>query len=114
MVYLISAILSATFSESAMTVGNIPILDKMLPNNFGTFFIKASEQINESYFLAHFLIYFLSLLNLVKPSSLIQPSLLALASSQCFMLPMTPIFKFGLGTCGNLMEPVNLLSLSGS
>lgn len=86
----------------------------MLPNNLGTYFIKLSEQIKTSNFLAHFLINFLSLLNLVKPSTSMEVTPASLACSQCFKLPITPTLNLGLGQWGNLMEPINLLSLSGS
>lgn len=58
-----------TISLSPITVGNIPILFNILPNNFGTYLIKDSEQIKISNYLAHFFISFLSLLNFLSPST---------------------------------------------
>ena len=64
-----SLILSTSLSPSVIAIGNFPILTNTFPNNFVTCFATESEAKRTSYFLAHFLILFLSLLNALSPST---------------------------------------------
>ena len=64
-----SSILAVIFSPSAKLTGNRPILTKTLPNNLVTCLPTDSLASNTSYFLAHFLIFVLSLLKALSPST---------------------------------------------
>jgi hypothetical protein len=77
-----------------MTKGNLLILFKTLPSNFGIYFIKLSDATKISNGFAHFLIGFFSLLNFFKPSTSIEAISNFLACSQCYILPITPIYSF--------------------
>ena len=68
-VCFISAILSSAFSPSAIAMGNLPIFTNTFPNNFVTPLAIESEAIKTSNFFAHFLIFPLSLLNALSPST---------------------------------------------
>jgi hypothetical protein len=71
--------LFTTRSPSLIARGNLPILTKTLPNNFGICFNKASDAIKTSYLLAHFLIFCFYLLNAFNPSTSIESIPAALA-----------------------------------
>jgi len=101
-------------SYSATIRGNLPILTKTLPNNFGIYFIKDSEANKVSYGLAHFLINFLSLLNFLSPSTSMHGTPSFLAAMQWAAVPIIAIFMLGFGAVGSLIDPTNLLSFSGS
>lgn len=64
-----SSILAVIFSPSANATGKRPILTKTLPKSLVTCFPTDSEARRTSYFLAHFLIFVLSLLNALRPST---------------------------------------------
>lgn len=68
-VCLTSLILSRSFSPSAKATGNLPSLTKTLPSNFVTCLATESDAKRTSYFLHHFLIFVLSLLNAFNPST---------------------------------------------
>merc|ERR1719486_639151 len=83
--------------------GNIPILLRTGPRTAGIFLTRASVAKRTEYFLAQFLMSFLSLLNFLRNSMLTTSTdsrLAALASSECFSSAMKQIFIFGLGTFG--------------
>jgi len=111
---LISFTFSSTFSFSPRASGNLLILFKIFPNNFGICFINESLANKVWNGLAHFFTNFLSLLNFFNPSTSMQSILAFWACSQWAAVPIIAIFFFGAGTFGNLIAPVNLLSLSGS
>ena len=71
-VCLTSATLSTSFSPSAMAMGNFPSLTRTLPKSLVTCLATESEAKRTSYFLAHFLILFLSLLKAFNPSTSIK------------------------------------------
>jgi len=111
---LISSILSASGCWWVMTCGYIPILVKVGPNTLGIFLERVSVAKRIWYFLAHFLMSFLSLLNFFKPSKSMQSSPKALASSTCWTSPITQVLILVLQRCPSLMVPENLLSFFGS
>jgi hypothetical protein len=96
--------------------GNIPILFNTGPRTTGIFLTKASVARRVVYFLAHFLISFLSLLNFLRLSRVVTSTsrFYAATSSACFWSAIKQILIFGLGMFGSLTEPTNLLSFYGS
>lgn len=64
-----SSILSLTRSPSPIAIGNLPILTSTLPRSLVTCLATDSEAMRKSYFLAHFLILFFSLLKALSPST---------------------------------------------
>ncbi len=64
-----SSILAVIFSPSAKLMGKRFILTKALPKSLVTCFPTESLASKTSYFLAHFLILFLSLLKALSPST---------------------------------------------
>lgn len=71
-VCLISNILSTTLSPSVIAIGNFPIFTSTFPNSLVVCLATESEASKISYFLAHFLIFTLSLLNALSPSTSIK------------------------------------------
>ena len=62
-----SYILSLIFSPSAIGMGNLFILTSALPKSLVVCFATDSDAKRTSYFLAHFLIFVLSLLKALSP-----------------------------------------------
>lgn len=91
-----SSILAVIFSPSAKATGKRPILTKTLPKSLVTCFPTDSEARRTSYFLAHFLIFVLSLLNALRPSTSMYGMLLAVASSMCAALARTQTLMIGI------------------
>ena len=116
MLALTSSTLAPRSSFWETTYGNIPILFKTGPKAVGIFFTRESLAIRTEYFLAHFLISFLSLLNVFKPSKSIVSTFspFSLAICKCLASPIRQIFNPFLGMCGSLTVPANLLSFYGS
>ena len=109
-----SSILSTTFSPSLMGRGCLWSLTRMFPTNLVSCLRSASEAIKTSYFLAHFLILFLSLLKALRPSASMVSIPAALASSRWITDPITQTFILRCGLLGSLIDPWNRLSFSGS
>lgn len=78
-VCLTSSILSLSLSPSARVTGKSPILTRTFPKSLVVCLATESEASRMSYFLAHFFILVLSLLNALSPSTSMYgtPSLLA-------------------------------------
>lgn len=64
-----SLILSASFSPSAMATGNLLSLTSTFPSSLVICLATESEAKRTSYFLHHFLIFVLSLLKALSPST---------------------------------------------
>ena len=88
-VCLTSSILFFKFYPQAKAMGNLPNLTKTLPNNLVTCFATESEARRISYFLAHFLIFVLSLLKALSPSTSMYGMLLVWAYSIWAALAIT-------------------------
>ena len=106
--------MASTGSLSPIVIGNFPILTNTLPNNLGIYLINGSLATKVSNGFAHFLINFFSLLNFFNPSTSINGIPAFFAYSQWTADPIITIFILGYGAFGNLIDPVNLLSFSGS
>lgn len=76
-----SSILAVIFSPSARVTGNKPIFTSTFPRSLVVCLATESLAKRTSYFLAHFLILVLSLLNAFSPSTSMQGIPLAVASS---------------------------------
>ena len=88
-VCLTSSILGSNFSPSARAIGNLPNLTKTLPKSLVTCLATESEARRISYFLHHFLIFVLSLLKALSPSTSMYGILLAVAYSMWAALAIT-------------------------
>ena len=114
---LTSSIFLAIGSFLVTGAGNIPILLRTGPRTVGIFLTRESVANKQLYFLAHFLMSFLSLLNFLRKSMVTTSTFVnsaALASSECFSSAMKQIFKFGLAQFGSLTVPAKRLSFYGS
>lgn len=78
--YWTSLILSRIFYPSAKAIGNLFHLTRTFPKSLLTCLATESDAKRTSYFLLHFLILVLSLLNAFKPSTSMYGTLLTEAS----------------------------------
>jgi len=112
---LTSSIFLDKDSAWVMAIGNLLILFRIGPKILVSCLTIESVHIRTWYFLAHFLMSFLTLLKALSPSiSLTSIPSIFFASSKWAWSPITQILSLGRGTNGSLTDPANRLSFCGS